>query len=112
MYKLLLLLPLFLCTAACEEERRPDQMPLAGWQGPPPRIALVVTGPEASEDKRERCARQLGRAGAVADPNAPVQSVLTLADGGNRLQVISRARGIVRDEARPGWATERLCDDA
>jgi hypothetical protein len=112
MSKLACLLPLFLCAAACDEERRPDQMPLAGWQGPPPRMALVVTGPAADEDKRERCAKQLARSGAIADPNTPVQAVLMLQDGANRLQVISRTRGVVRDERKPGWSMDRLCDDA
>src|SRR5438132_2579326 len=108
---LLLLVTLVLIPLGCDDERRPDQ-PLAGWTGPPPRIQIVVEGSDADEDKRQKCQQVIVRSGGLADPTAPVRAVLTLRDEGNRLQVISQQRGIVRDEPRPGWDMEHLCNDA
>lgn len=84
----------------------------AGWSGPPPHGAVQLDGPGASADARARCTQALGQAGAVVDAQAPVRARVTLDPRGNRLQVSSARRGLVRDEPRPAWSIERLCDDA
>jgi hypothetical protein len=85
----------------------------AGWRGPPPRVAVQLTGTDASPDKQARCAAELARAGAVVDETgAAARAVLTLQPGGHRLQVTTQRRGLVRDEARPDGSVERLCNDA
>jgi hypothetical protein len=109
--KTLWILPLLALGCGDEPERRNDQL-LAGWQGPPPHVNVVVTGPDADNDKRERCGRIAQRAGMVVDPMAPVQATLELADNRNRLVVVSRTRGMLRAEPRPGWDMEHLCNDA
>jgi hypothetical protein len=90
-------------------ERRPSEL-LAGWQGPPPRIMITVTGPDADDDTRERCARMARDAGVIVDPSAPIQGILTLS-GNNRLQ-ISAGGAIVRNDPKPGWGMDQLCNDA
>jgi hypothetical protein len=94
--------------------RSVEEQPLfaAGWTGPPPRVAVLLAGPDASSDKQARCTQALARAGAVVDGGAAAQAVVTLAPEGNRLQVMTHKRGLVRDEPRPSWTIERLCDDA
>jgi hypothetical protein len=91
-------------------ERRPSEM-LAGWQGPPPRININVTGPDADGDKRERCARVARDNGIIFDPAAPVQGTLTLAGNGNRLS-ISVNGAPMREEPKPDWGMDQLCNDA
>jgi hypothetical protein len=93
-----------------DDERRPSQM-LAGWQGPPPRLQISVTGPDADDDKREKCSRMAREAGILVDPMAPVQGILTLGGGGNRLQIMANG-AVVRDDQKPGWDMEHLCNDA
>ena len=84
----------------------------AGWSGPPPHVMVQLAGPGASAQAQQRCVQAMGRAGAVVDAAAPVQARVTLDPRGNRLQVTSTRRGVVRDEPRPAWPVERLCDDA
>lgn len=84
----------------------------AAWTGPPPHVGVQVTGPGASADKQQRCAATVQKAGGVVDAAAPMQVLLTLDDKGNRLQVLSQRRGLVRDEARPAWTLDRLCKEA
>jgi hypothetical protein len=84
---------------------------LAGWQGPPPRININVTGPDADEDKREKCTRMGREAGVIMDPGAPIQGTLILADNGNRLSIMVNGAP-VREEQKPGWGMEQLCNDA
>jgi len=84
----------------------------AGWSGPPPHVAVQVTGAGAGPTEQKRCVDAVTRAGAVVDAQAPVQALVTLEAGGSRLQVTSTRRGLVRDEPRPGWTVERLCNDA
>ncbi len=91
-----------------------EEQPLfaAGWSGPPPHVAVQLAGSDAGGDKQQRCSAALVRAGAVVDGNAPVQAIVTVERTGNRLRVTTRRRGVVRDDPRPAWSIERLCDDA
>jgi hypothetical protein len=91
-------------------ERRPSEM-LAGWQGPPPRININVTGPDSDDDKRERCSRIARDNGIMVDPMAPVQGTLILADSGNRLSISANGM-MVREDPKPGWSMDQLCNDA
>lgn len=86
----------------------PAQWPIA----PPRMIALVVTGPEASGDKRVRCEQIAQEAGAMVAPTAPVIVTLNLADGKNRLTITTSGNHILLDESRPPWSTVQLCTDA
>lgn len=99
-----------LVLAGCAEvERRPDSS-VAGRKGQ--RYAIVVDGDGANDDKRARCDLEIGAVGGIADLSQPVRAVLRVGDGPNRLQVISRARGIVRNDDLPGWDMGRLCREA
>ncbi|MCU1278243.1 MAG: hypothetical protein JWM53_1789, partial [bacterium] len=51
-------------------------------------------------------------AGAVVDAHAAVQAVVTLEPTGDRLQVMSLSRGLVREESKPAGSVEALCQDA
>ncbi len=92
-------------------ERRPDQ-PLQSYGASATRIALNVTGPASDQDKGQRCIAVWQEAGVGVDPAAPVRVTLFLQDNGNRLQVASASRGVLRDEPRPGWGMAQLCQDA
>ncbi len=76
------------------------------------RVALELQGVGAGAAERQRCIDAAQRAGAIVDATAPVQAVITLEPGGDRLQVISATRGLVREESQPAGAVERLCHDA
>ncbi len=54
------------------------------------------------------------QAGVGIDPAAPIRVTLILRDGfiANRLQIASTVRGTLRDEPRPAWGMEQLCEDA
>src|SRR5437879_975864 len=81
---------------------------------PPLALGLVVEGPEASDDKRERCVNYGNRLGVRVVPRnaARVTAWLHLEDGKNRLEILSEARGRVLREAREAWGMGELCDDA
>lgn len=99
-----------LVLAGCADaERRPDSS-VAGRKGQ--RYAIVVDGDGANDEKRARCDLEIGAVGGIADLSQPVRAVLRVGDGPNRLQVISRARGIVRNDDLPGWDMGRLCREA
>jgi hypothetical protein len=91
-----------------------ENQPLAaaGWSGPPPHVGLSLTGSGAAPADSERCIAAVTGAGAIVDGNAPVQALVTVEPAGNRLQITSLRRGLVRDEARPAWPVEHLCNDA
>ncbi|HEY2747902.1 MAG TPA: hypothetical protein VGL86_24940, partial [Polyangia bacterium] len=63
------------------------------------RVALTVQGAAAGAAVAQQCADAVRRAGAVVDPQAPVQAIVTLEPSGARLQVLSPTRGLVRDES-------------
>jgi hypothetical protein len=108
MSRLILLVPLL---AACSEPAPPPAR--SGANAPPGQHLLVqVTGFAANEGKSRRCSDEVSRAGYVQDPAAPVRAVLILEGPTNRLQIISQARGIVRNENLPGWDMARLCRTA
>jgi hypothetical protein len=88
--------------------RRSDAQVLASWSGPPPHVKLQLVGPAASDDNQRSCDQQVARAGAIVDGNAQVQAILLLQDGHNRMQVVSRNLGTVRDEEVAGSADD-LC---
>jgi hypothetical protein len=104
----------WLCAAGCASASAIEDQPLfvAGWSGPPPHVAVQVEGPAAGPSLQRRCLDRLARSGAVVDASASVQARLTLDPSGNRLQVLSLRRGVVRDVPRPAWSVERLCNDA
>jgi hypothetical protein len=105
---------IWLGAAGCATQAALDDQPLfvAGWSGPPPHVAMQVSGAAGGPAEQQRCVARLAHAGAIVDANAAVQARLTLDPGGNRLQVTSARRGLVRDELRPAWSIERLCNDA
>jgi hypothetical protein len=84
----------------------------AGWTGPAPHVNVTLSGPDASADKQARCRGELVRAGAIVDEGGAAWAQLNLAPGATRLQVTTRRRGVVRDEARADASVERLCNDA
>ncbi|MDB4970328.1 MAG: hypothetical protein JWN44_6017 [Myxococcales bacterium] len=84
----------------------------AGWSGPPPRVAVQLTGNRAAPADQQRCVDTVTRAGAIVDGGAAVQALVIVDGTGNRLQITSTRRGLVRDEPRPAWSVERLCNDA
>jgi hypothetical protein len=96
----------------CAGARVADERPLAGWSGPPPRVTVQLAGSGADADGQRRCDEALARAGAVVDANASAQPVVTMDGRRNRLQVLTTRRGLVRNEERPAWPVERLCEDA
>jgi hypothetical protein len=77
-----------------------------------PMATVVLTGPEADEGKRERCNRVVSSMGGSIDPNVAIRAVLTLAESGNSLQIISARRGPLFTAQKPGWGMEQLCQDA
>src|SRR4051812_2838408 len=79
---------------------------------PQVRVALQLQGASAGPAMRQRCVDAATRAGAVVDERAPVQAIVTLGPRGERLQVMSLTRGLVRDEAKPPGSVEALCQDA
>jgi hypothetical protein len=89
------------------EEAAPAPPPQPEHRG----IALVLHGPAFNPDKERRCIAAVQAAGIEIDLDSPVTAVLTLGKK-NRLQVVHRDRGIVRDEERPRWGMEQLCVDA
>src|SRR5438045_1503557 len=95
------MLPLLLLTFnGCDDSaRRPDPVP---GTRPGLHYAIFLNGSKANDDKRQRCADEILLSSGVVDPAAPVQAVLTLEEGSNKLQIISRARGILRNEDLPG----------
>lgn len=105
-----------LVSAACAGGHRlePESPSLAGWFGPPPRMAIFLEGPDVDSDKRATCARVAADAHVAIDFNATVQVSLVLgAHNENRLRIVSRRFGPVLDEHRsPNWSTEDLCRDA
>jgi hypothetical protein len=86
--------------------------PQGGGMAPAQMATVVLAGPEADEGKRERCNRVVMQMGGSTDPNVAVRAVLTLAESGNSLQVISARRGVVFNAPKPGWGMEQLCQDA
>jgi len=74
-------------------------------------VNVVIHGIAYSEDKRKRCEAAVRRLGISLDPVAAVTAVLTLGKT-NRLQIVDRDRGTLRDEPRPRWGMEQLCADA
>jgi hypothetical protein len=100
------------CAGARAASSEDQPLFAAGWSGPPPRVNVLLAGPDASSDKQARCRTELTRAGAVVDEAGPAWALLRLQAGGNRLQVTTRRRGLVRDEPRPDQSVERLCNDA
>jgi hypothetical protein len=91
-------------------ERRPSEM-MAGWQGPPPRININVTGPDSDEGKREKCINIARENGIALDPSAPIQGTLILANNGNRLSIAVNGAPL-REEPKPDWGMDQLCNDA
>jgi hypothetical protein len=88
--------------------RAAEAAPPAG----PTRLALDVTGSEADYKKLERCQRIFTEGGVVIDGVAPVQVLLTLGNGRNRVTVRNGPR-VLFDAWRPGgWGMEQLCADA
>ncbi len=105
---------LLLCMAAligCGEDNEEARRAPINWQGPAPHVLVQVGGPESSSDKSDDCVRTVLKLGGVFDPQAAIVMVLYLQDSQNHLRIISRTRGVVRDEPRPGWTMERLCTD-
>jgi hypothetical protein len=104
---------LALATGCASSVPNVEDQPLfaAGWSGPPPHVAVQVTG-TGGPTEQQRCVDAVKGAGAVVDAAAPVQALVTLEPGASRLQVTSTRRGLVRDEPRPLWTVERLCKDA
>jgi hypothetical protein len=88
--------------------RRSDAQVLANWNGPPPHVKVQLVGAGASDDNQRRCDQEVTRSGAIVDGNASVQAIVLLQPGHNRMQVISKNLGTVRDEAVPG-AIDELC---
>ena len=76
------------------------------------RLALQLQGTAAGPAEQKRCLDAARRAGAIVDARAPVQAVVTLEPTGDRLQVMSLRRGLLRDESRPAGSVETLCHDA
>ncbi len=77
------------------------------------RVALQLQGPAAGPAEQRRCLEAAQKLGAVVDAYAPVQALVTLDKDGNRLQVLSQRRGLLRDEKRAsGASVESLCQDA
>lgn len=105
---------IWLGAAGCATAAALEDQPLfvAGWSGPPPHVAVQLAGAGAGPAEQQRCVARLARSGAVVDAAASVQARVTLDPAGNRLQVTSSRRGLVRDEPRPPWSVERLCNDA
>jgi hypothetical protein len=104
MTRLLWLAPLLVACAAEAPATRP------GYAGQ--HLYVQVTGFAANEGKAQRCNDEVQRSGYVPDPMAPVHAVLILEGNTNRLQIVSQARGIVRNEDLPGWDMGRLCRTA
>jgi hypothetical protein len=77
------------------------------------RLNIELNGSAVQAYKFDRCVRTLQRRGGYFDTDAPVSAVLTLnpdSEGGNRLRIVSRRRGIVVDQ-RPGQLSiGELCD--
>jgi len=103
MYRLLILVAAAGCASA------PPPRPL-----PPdaPHINIQINGSRADDGKIQRCNSEINQAGRINDPSLPVTVTLTLEGNYNKIQVISRARGIVRNEDLPGWDMGRLCREA
>jgi hypothetical protein len=103
MYRLLALVAVAGCASA------PPPRPL-----PPdaPHINIQINGSRADDGKIQRCNSEINQAGKINDPSLPVTVTLTLEGNYNKIQVISRARGIVRNEDLPGWDMGRLCREA
>ncbi len=104
------ILLLALVLGGCDEPaRRAD--PAAGSR-PGARYAIFLNGTKADDGKRQRCAEEVQAAGGVIDPTAPVRAVLTLEEYGNKLEIVSQARGIVQNVDLPKWDMRRLCREA
>lgn len=106
-----LLVPALLL-AACAEAPPPatsNAAVAAAPGGAAPHVLVQVTGFAANEGKVQRCNDTVSQLGYVIDPAAPVRAVLILEGSRNRLQIVSRARGIVRNDDLPGWDMGRLC---
>jgi hypothetical protein len=75
-------------------------------------VNMTVQGSAAGPAEQQRCLAAAQQAGAIVDGNASVQALVTLDKDGNRLQVVSMRRGLVRDEKRSAGNVEALCRDA
>jgi hypothetical protein len=75
-------------------------------------VALVVQGSAAGAAEEQRCVEAATRAGAIIDPQAPVQALVTLEAKSGQLQVLSTSRGLVREESLAAGSVETLCRDA
>lgn len=96
---------------AADEESEPDpETPRIVEGGPRPRVALQVTGPEASPGKVERCHEVAQDYGIAIDGAARVKAVLYLAEDANELRIHTPARTL--RWPRPGWGMKELCRDA
>lgn len=113
MHRLLLVLILAPACAASGGETRasaPAAQPAVARGGNP--YNIVVAGSRSDADRQATCDLEVSAAGGVQDRNLPVRVVLVLEPGSNRLQVVSRTRGMVRDDDLPGWGMGRLCQEA
>lgn len=104
-----LLVPLLVAVGCSEPAPRPPIVPRGGSA---PHLFIEVSGLAANEGKQARCTQEAESRGAIVDGAAPVHAVLILEGSVNRLQIVSRVRGIVRDEQLPGWDMGRLCREA
>jgi hypothetical protein len=91
----------------------PHAASLAGWFGPPPRVHLLFEGPLADAEHRSVCLKVLSGVGIVDESASDTQLAITISDDVSRIQVVSKSRGRLFDEPRPGtWATTDVCSDA
>ena len=97
--------------SGCAEAPAASGSVLAGRPGGA-RYAIFLNGTRADEGKRQRCDEEIQAAGGVSDPSSPVRAVLTLEEYGNKLEIVSAARGIVQNTDLPKWDMRRLCREA
>jgi tetratricopeptide (TPR) repeat protein len=95
----------------------PSEPPAAPASSPPRRarddegITVALHGSANNDDKQRRCIAAVKRAGYQLDLAPRITAVLTLGKE-NRLRIVDRERGVLRDEIVPRWGMEPLCVEA
>ena len=101
-------LPVALLTLGCSESsavlRSDEPLPGAWLQ-----VAMMLTGPESSDDKFDRCVRTARDHGIWVQVRAPIKLIFSLKSSGNRITLGRYGAPPLRDEVRPQWSMQALC---
>lgn len=92
------------CSSSSAVLRSDEPLPGAWLQ-----VAMMVTGPESSDDKFDRCVRTARDHGIWVHVQAPLKLIFSLKNDGNRISLGRYGSPPLRDEIRPQWSMQALC---